>query len=75
MSGLWIVLIAIGYVIVSGIIFGVLLALTENSGIASCIALLWPFFILATPMVLIGFIAYNITKKIKEKQNEIRREI
>ena len=70
MSGLGIVMIAIGYAIVSGIISGILLALTENSAIAFLIALLWPFCILATPMVLIGVLSYNITKSIKEKQNE-----
>lgn len=70
MSGFWIVLIAIGYVILSAIIYGVVYGLTEDDIKGAIFALFWPIIIIITPFELIGRLAYKIVKSIKEKQND-----
>lgn len=70
MSGFWIVMIAIGCIIIAAIFCGVVFAMTDGDiETALLVAMIWPICVVITPIVLIVIFAYRIVESIKEKQN------
>lgn len=69
MSGFWIVMIAIGFIIIAAIFCGVVFTMTDGDiETALLVAMLWPICVIITPIVLIVIFAYRIVESIKEKQ-------
>lgn len=69
MSGFWIILISLGYVIVSGVVYGLMYRLTKDELDSSVFAFLWPTLLIAIPIAILSdFIVGKICGK--EKENE-----
>ena len=71
MSGFWIIMIAIGYIIIAGVVFGIVYALTDDDLEASSCGMFWPFLPIIIPIILLSYLVYILVKSIKNRRNEL----
>ena len=66
MSGFFVILISLGYVIIGAVIYAIIYALTYDDFEGALASLLWPTLIIVIPLGLfINFIVEKIKNKIK----------
>lgn len=73
MSGFCVMIIAIGYIIISGVVFGIVYAITNNDLKSTICGIFWPLLITTLLIsITIALLHYfNYTKSIKNKRNEL----
>ena len=71
MSEFWIIMIAIGYIIVAGVVFGIVYAITGDDLEASSCGVFWIVLPIIIPVVLLSYLVYILVKSIKNKRNEL----